>query len=158
MTTYYSRHGRRLDVSRETRRRLWEDRWVAIHFPEQADGSIGLEDSDSVDPTDYPQSAAVNVRALRELAEHGGYVVSEHLGHDEYLVGYVAPGTPVELLHGEWGEYGSHPGRPAVMKGVRVPDAQLLNAGDIGPILQRRPAQATLRRWPSAGAEIEALV
>ncbi len=158
MTTYYSRHGRRLDVSRDTRRRLWDDRWVAIHFPEQADGSLGIADSESVDPADYPQNAAVNVRALRELAEHGGYVVSEHLGHDEYMVGYVAPNTPVELLRGEWGEYGTHAGRPAVMKGVRLPDAQLLTVAELGPILQRRPAQATLRRWQRAGTEIEELV
>jgi len=158
VTTYYSRHGRDLDVSLETRRQLWDDRWVAIHFPEHADGTIGPKDSESVDPADYPPNAAVNVRALRDLAEHGGYVVSDHLGHDEYLLGYVAPNTPVELLHGEWGEYGSHPSRPAVMKGVRIPDAQLFTARDIGPILQRRPARATLRRWPSAGTEIEALV
>ncbi len=158
MKTYYSRHTEDLDIDDAMRRRLWDERRVAFHFPEGPDEVIGPRDNESLDPNDYPTNAAINVRALREMARDGGYVVAEHHGHDEYLVGRVDPGTEIEILRGRWGDHGRFPGRPAVLKSVRLQDVQVLGADQIVPVLERRPTRATLRRWPRAGDVIAELV
>jgi hypothetical protein len=54
MKTYFARHTVDLDVDEATRARLWNERIVAIHFPEDRNNIIGPTDNESVDPDDYP--------------------------------------------------------------------------------------------------------
>lgn len=158
MKTYFARHTVDLDVDNETRARLWDERIVVIHFPENRNNVIGANDNASVDPDDYPPNAARNVRALRELATDGGYVLAEYYGHSELLAGRVDQGTGVELIAATWGSNSGRQGQPAVLKGVRLQDATIVSREQLGDVWALRPPRATLRRWQRAGNAIAFLV
>ena len=53
-------------------------------------GILVEQDNESLDHEDYPSRAIRVVRALRQLAECGGYVCAQYHDHDDYLVGKVA--------------------------------------------------------------------
>jgi putative restriction endonuclease len=158
MKTYFARHTADLDVDDNTRSRLWNERIVAIHYPEDRNGIIGLTDNVSVDPDDYSTNAAINVRALRELASDGGYVLAEYHGHTDLLAGRVDADTQIDLLSAAWGENTGRNGRPAVLKGIHLKDAQIVTRHQLGDVWAARPARATLRRWPRAGNAIAYIV
>jgi len=40
MRTYFVRHTEALDINDETRRRLWDEGRVAIHFPKDRNGKL----------------------------------------------------------------------------------------------------------------------
>ena len=169
MQSYFARHSPKLDVDDATRRRLWEERWVAIHYPEDRYDMIRERDSESLDPADYPPNVSQYVQLLIEIAGMGGYVLAEHYPHgDEYLVGRVDPGSQIEILRGRWGperDRGSRPpvpggrtGREAVLKGLRLQDARVVSRDEIEGLWEKRPRQGTLHRWPSVGDAIAQLV
>jgi putative restriction endonuclease len=158
MKTYFARHTIDLDVSDETRARLWDERIIAIHFPETRDGIIGPTDNESLDPADYPANAARNLRALRELASEGGYVLAEYHGRSELLAGRVDEGTPLELIPATWGSNRGRQGQPAVLKGVHLRDYVVVSREQLGDVWAMRPPRATLRRWLRAGSAIAYLV
>jgi putative restriction endonuclease len=158
MKTYFGRHTADLDVDNETRSRLWKERIVAIHFPEDRNNVIGPADNQSINPEDYPPNAARNVRALRELATDGGYVLAEYYGHSELLAGRVDAGSAVELIAATWGTNSGKQGDPAILKGIRLQDALVVSRDQLGAVWGMRPPRATLRRWQRAGNAIAYLV
>lgn len=157
MHTYFSRHTIGLEIDQTTRDMLWNERRVAIHYPERRDGKIEAEDNPSLDPADYPGRSAGILRVLLELARDGGFVCAQHYGHEESIVGLVAPGTPIDVLSGVWSDR-SYPKRTAVLKSVRLTNAKLISPADSAAILVGRPRQGTLMHWWRAGASIQHLV
>jgi hypothetical protein len=50
------------------------------------------------------------MRALATLADEGGYVCAEYYGQSECALGYVKPGSNIELVYGHWGSVNGHQG------------------------------------------------
>jgi hypothetical protein len=158
MTTYFARHAKGLDVDDETRKMLWNSRRIAVHFPYDKRGKL-LEDSKSADPTDYDESAArVALTALNALASEGGYVCAQHLGYEEVQLGFVPPGSRIELVNGKWGTLLGLKGRTAILKSLPLERVRVIKPSDYAINWEGRPRQRTLTKWPSAGQLIENIV
>ena len=155
MDTYFNRHTKTLDISAATRKRLWDERIVAIHYP-VPHKDLPLADADFIllDPADYHGHARHYLRALLRLAAEGGYVLAEYYGSADFLVGKVPAGSQVEILEGEWG---SRP-RVALLKALRLHDARVLSRLDHAVITANRPRQGTISRWHAVGDAVAAIV
>jgi hypothetical protein len=129
MDTYYIRHTQAMDVDDAMRRRIWDERRIAIHFPH--DNAHGKElperDNASLDLADYPRQGRRAMRALKRLAEDGGYVCAEYYCHSECMLGYVEPSSKIELIHGTWGSVHGYAGREAVLKSLRLKKVKLIS-------------------------------
>jgi hypothetical protein len=136
---------------------LWDSRRIAVHFPYDRRGQLP-EDSTSVNPDDYEGAARRAVKALKSLASEGGYVCAQHLGYEQIQVGFVPPGSTIELVNGTWGALWGLQGRTAILKTVRLERVRLIEPAQCVMFWERRPARGTLMKWPSAGQLIEDLV
>lgn len=157
MLTYFGRHTKGLDVDQATRDMLWNERRIAIHFPENRDGTMGTEDNRSLDPQASYKTVKKPLGALVELARDGGYVCAQHVGHEESLVGKVSPGATIELISGMWGP-GKYSGRTAILKSLRLDKVKLIPPFQAAVILVGQPRQGTFSRWPNARDVIQHLV
>ena len=145
MDTYFIRHTRVLDLSNETKKKLWDEHRIAIHF----------EAVDSVDPNAYQTPAGKKaVRLFAELAKNGGYVCAEYAGRSESLIGKVASGSKVDFINdGTW-----RSGAECHLKTLVVQDAKWLNREDYARLAVGRPRLGTIARWPSARDGVATLV
>jgi hypothetical protein len=157
MPTFFARHTWKMDIDEPTRRRIWDERRIAIHYPHAKDGQ-SERDSESSNPDDYQGPGRVAMKALVELARLGGYVCAQYQGREASLVGVVEPGSPIELLSGRWGSLHGYKDRTAVLKTLRLVRVKEVRPCESAAILVGRPRQGTLLRWPSAGKAIENLV
>src|SRR5262245_32251363 len=146
MQTYFVRHNVGIDIDDRTRRRLWDERRVAIHFP-WARGKDKTRDSRSLSPDAYEGAARRAMKILVELVKAGGYVCAEHHGHTECMLGFVPPGSRVELFNGTWGDRHSRESRVAVLKSVRLSKVKLIDPVDYAVLAVCRPRQGTIMRW-----------
>jgi hypothetical protein len=87
MDTYFIRHTNELDIDAATRRRIWDDRRIAIHFPRKKDGEPHKRDNQSLELDDFPRREQRAMRALKRLAEDIGYVCAEYFQHSECVKG-----------------------------------------------------------------------
>ena len=117
MRTYFVRHTTELDIDAETRRCLWREKRIAIHYPQDREGQLRRVDNSSLNLEDYPPKARRPLKALLELARHGGYVCAQHHGHEEAQVGHVPSCAEIQLLEGRWG---SRVERPAIPKTIQL--------------------------------------
>lgn len=156
--TYFARHTQALDIDDSTRKELWVNQRIAIHFPHTKDNGQSDRDSESLDPNDYEGSARKAIRALRSLSENGGYVCAQYYGYEESLVGVVRANSPIELLRGKWGNLYGLAGRIAVLKTLQLRRVKQIAPMECPVILVGRPRQGTLMRWPKAGLVIANLV
>lgn len=161
METYYIRHTADLDIDDATRQRLWDERRIAVHYPHYKSGEDprgilpkSKADNSSLDLDDYPRRGRTALRALTELAASGGYVCAEHYPHSECVLGYVAPGSKVELFRGKWGSE-DFKGREAILKSLRLQKVKLVRPADFAVISVGRLRQGTIMRWRRAGKTIE---
>jgi hypothetical protein len=149
-----------MDIDDETRRRLWEERRIAVHYPHKSwnKAKLGAKDKSSTDPTDYEGAAKTAMKILAELARDGGYVCAQHYPKEEWLVGVVKPSSKIELFYGKWGNQNDLQGRTAILKTLRLTKFRLVKPGDYAVLSVGRPRQGTIRRWYRAGKAIENLV
>lgn len=157
MNTYFIRHNTGMDIDDDTRRRLWEERRIAIHFPWGRTGK-NTKDISSIDPDDYVGSAKRCVRALVDLARAGGYVCAQHHPYTQCMLGFVRPHSKVELFKGKWGDRNDRQGRTAVLKTLRLSKVRLVEPLDFAILHIGRPRQGTIMRWHLAGKTVENLV
>jgi hypothetical protein len=101
MITYFIRHNTGMDIDDDTRRCLWEEHRIAIHFPWDRTGKK-RKDSSSIAPDDYEGSAKRCMRAMVDLARTGGYVCAEHYPYEQCMLGFVRPRSRIELFEGKW--------------------------------------------------------
>jgi hypothetical protein len=159
MTTYFCRHTQALDIDGQTRKRLWDERRIAIHFPHDKRGTLAEEsDNSSVDPEDYAGAGRRAMKALARLAAEGGHVCAQHHGYEQVQVGRIDPGSKIDVLDGKWGKAWGLEGRTAKLKSLQLQKDKVVNACDYAVILVGRPRLGTLMRWPNAGKLIENLV
>lgn len=154
MATYFIRHTARLGIDDAARQKLWDSQRIAIHYPEDKSGNTET-DSSSVNPDDYKGVAKKPMRALRALAQSGGYVCAVHHGYKDCMLGYVEPNSNIELL--EVGGSREH-GRQALLKTLRLTKVKTLKPLDQPSWLYCRPRQGTLSRWRKVQTAIEDLV
>ena len=157
MQTYFARHGSKLDIDQGTYRQLWEEDLIAIHYPWTKDGSCE-SDSESLNPQDYEGTAKSALRALRELAENGGYVCAVYDPFPGCKIGFVEPGSTVELFRGTWGNKNNRRGQEAVLKSIELSEAETLGKTESIKLLAGRPRQGTFCRWHKARGRVQALV
>ncbi len=158
MQTYFVRHTTKLDINAETRRRLWRERRIAIHFPHDRAGRLQRVDNSSLDLEDYPPKGRRALKPLLALAGDGGYVCAQHHGHEEVQVGFVPSGSNIQLFEGSWGSRYGIEGRPAILKTIQLRKVRIVKPSECVVILVGRPRQGTIMRWPSAGKLIQNLV
>jgi hypothetical protein len=155
MDTYFIRHTRTLDISEATRKRLWDERLIAIHYPEDRNGQwVEEADNESLDPADYCGHAKQYMSALYRLATDGGYVCAQYFGRTELLIGIVPPDTKLALLRGEWGSRQ----RVAALKTVQLTNVKTLHPRDHSVIAASRPRQGTISRWHAVGDAVAAII
>jgi hypothetical protein len=155
MDTYFIRHSESLDISDATRQRLWHERLIAIHYPDDRNGEwVEAADNESLDPADYSGHAKQYMSALHRLATAGGYVCAQYFGHTELLIGTVPPNTKLVLLRGDWGSCQ----RVAALKTVQLADAKTLHPRDHSVIAASRPRQGTISRWHAVGDAVAAII
>lgn len=157
MDTYFVRHNLGMDIDNDTRRRLWNERRIAIHFPWDRYGKR-RRDSSSLNPGDYKGSAQRGIKALAALSENGGYVYAEHHGQTQAMLGFIPPGSRIELLKGKWGNRYGRRGRTAILKTLRLKNVKLVDALDYAVLAVGRPRQGTIMRWHLARTTVENLV
>ena len=147
-----------MDIDDDTRRRLWQERRIAIHFPHEKTGKIGAKDRSSINPDDYIGSAKRCMRTLVDLAKEGGYVCAQHYPQEKWMLGLVRPKSKIELLKGKWGDRWGVQGRTAVLKTLRLSKVKLVHPLNYAVLSVGRPRQGTIMRWHLAGKTIEGLV
>ncbi len=155
METYFVRHNLGIDIDAQTRRRLWDGRRIAIHFPWDLRNEK-TKDSSSLNPEAYKGSARRAVKALVALSKNGGYVCAEYHGRTDSMLGFIPPGSRIDLLKGKWGD--RHEGRTAILKTLRLKKVKLINPLDYAVLAVGRPRQGTIMRWHRARTTVENLV
>ena len=152
MNSWFIRHTEGLSVLDTDIERLWADDRIAIHFP----GS-GLTDSESLDQKDYTKRAErTAIRRFVEFAQEGGYVWSQYRTRQEAKVGFVDPGTRIEITNATWDHH--QPGRIAKLKTLRLRRAKTIGAGEWMSLRVARPRQGTFSPWRKAYAKLESIV
>lgn len=157
METYFIRHSVGIDIDEQTRRQLWDERRIAIHFPWDRRNDK-TKDSPSLAPEAYEGPARRAMKALVALAKHGGYVCAEHHGRTDSMLGFVPPGSRIELLRGRWGDRHGREGRTALLKTLRLKKVKLINPVNYAVLAVGRPRQGTIMRWHRARTTVENLV
>jgi hypothetical protein len=143
MHTYFARHTNHLLIDDTSRKRLWEECRIAVHYPENASGNLAKTDNASSRPEDYPPKSKARsvIGALKTLADEGGYVCAEHFGENQVQIGWVPPGSAIELIDGRWAPPED---RTAVLKTIRLQKVRVLTPLESAVVLAGRPRMGTL--------------
>lgn len=159
MKTYFIRHSSRLAVDRKTIDSLWGEDRIAIHYPRDNIGDFEIEDSRSVDPSDYAGVAKHTLQRMLTLASEGGYVFATYGGFSGGKIGFVPPGSSIELFYGSWGgKNSSRKGRNATLKSLQLQEERNLSAEEAISLTAVQPRQGTLCRWKKVGQRVSAMV
>jgi hypothetical protein len=158
LTTYFARHTENIRIDDATRLLLWNERRIAIHYPDYADGVPRPEDNSSLIEKDYPSRGRRPIRALNALAAEGGYVCAEHYGQAAIQVGWVPPGSSIQLVVGKWGGASEFPGKRAILKTLPLTKTRVLTPLESVVVLAGRPRMGTLQQWHGCKARIIHLV
>ena len=155
--TYFIRHSSALDVDDATLDLLWNENWIAIHYPRDESGCFE-EDSRSMDPRDYAGSGKSALERLHDLAKNGGYVFATYRGKPGGKAGWVEPGSSVEFFYGTWGGMNDLQGRQAILKAVRLRRVRNLAAEEAISLTTVQPRQGTFCRWRKVRQRVASIV
>lgn len=153
--TYFIRHTPNFALDGDTRKTLWDQGRIAIHYPHDKQGALGELDNSSLDPENYSKAAKGAMRAMRELADQGGYVWAEHWPQTEIMIGAVAPLTAIELIPGRWSDSDN---RPAVLKTLQLTKIRRMHPASAPSLMAARPQQLTICHWQKCNMRVEDLV
>ncbi len=160
METYFIRHTwNKVSVDDKTRKRMWRERRVFIHFPWDKTRNQHY-DSRSKNPEGYEVGNKRALSALQRLATEGGYVCAHYSEQDKWLMGFVPPKSKVRLFRGRWTPEDRPKGHNgvAIIKTVRLHKACLVSPHDYASLQSAQPRQGTIMRWPSVGDLVAAIV
>lgn len=163
MKSFFIRHTERLSVRDEDLRQLWDQDKLAIHYPDRLDGDKSV-DNDSKVPDDYPYKdtrARSAMRALKELADNGGYVwVESRIDPQIAKVGIVSP-QDIEVFAAKWthsAKYSGREGTKAALKVVRFDRKRSIRVGEAVGLRAGLPRQGTIVRWHKCGTRLADLI
>lgn len=158
MKTYFVRHSSALDVDKATLKALWDGDYIGIHYPHDATDQSKREDSFSLDPSDYSGTARHTLARLKKFGKEGGYIFGAYRGHPGGKIGYIEPGTEVELFSGTWGNKNGLAGRDARLKVLKIKNARNLSAFEGLSLTSVQPRQGTLCQWKKVEGRVKSLV
>lgn len=156
--TFFIRHSSALDVDTATLEALWRENRIAIHYPYDLSDAFENGDSQSLNPDDYAGTARAALRRLHKLAKNGGYVFATYRGNAGGKVGFVEPGSVVELFRGAWRGKNHLHDREAVLKSLKLTQVRNLAAEIAVSLTAVQPRQGTFCKWWKVGKRIEAMV
>lgn len=154
--TYFIRHTKELKVDESTLQRLRKQHRIAIHFPwTGTKKDYRHPDSRSLNPSDYTMNNARRaLGSLKELAEGGGYVCAEFHDTEDCILGFVRPGTKIQLFDGRW----RTKDRKAILKSLPLVKVKAIPKANLTAILVCRPQQGTISKWHTVKKSVENLV
>lgn len=155
MKTYFCRHSSKLDIDRKTFDYLWENDYMAIHYPISKEGWKEEGDCESINPNDYSRDGKKALNALHALSKNGGYVFTVYENQNDYKIGYVEPNTTIEIIRGKWGSKNGTKDRTAILKGVRFTKSLTVNSVDALSLSSVQPRQGTICVWAKAGNRVQ---
>lgn len=158
MYTYFARHGSGLDIDTNTFNKLWTNNYIGIHYPWDIHGTFAKHDAKSLNPSDYKSQAKSCLKKLTELAKNGGYVFAVYDIDPGGKIGYVEPNSIIELLPGTWGQRGTHKGREAILKVIKLNKVKNLSASESISLKSVQPRQGTFCTWHMSGARVQSLL
>jgi len=159
MKTFFCRHSSQLDIDATSLNYLWEEGYIAIHYPNpNPKQKLPSEDSQSTNPKDYSGVARRAMNVLTAIAKEGGYVFAVYENQDSYKVGYVEPNTSIDLIEAKWGTKNKLEGRTAILKGLRMKRYLDLNPIDALSLTCAQPRQGTICRWHKVGQRVQNIV
>src|SRR3989344_2125721 len=156
--TYFARHSSELDIDTNTFEMLWNNDYVAIHYPHDIHGTFDLQDAKSLDPNDYEKTARSCLKKLIELSRNGGYVFAVYRNYPGGKIGYVEPNSKIELLTGAWGKKWGYEGREATLKAIKLNRAINLSASESISLKSVQPRQGTFCTWWKSGTRVKSLL
>jgi len=161
METYFIRHPRdKIAVDDKTRKRMWSERRIFIHYPWDKSGNK-KSDSKSKNPEDYEGGAKRALGALKKLATEGGYVCAQYSEDVKWLVGLLPKGSRIHLVKGKWRPGSSPPNGHdgiAIIKTIQLHNSRLVNPYEYAALQSAQPRYGTIKRWPSVQDSIEKIV
>lgn len=158
MKTFFCRHSSELDIDSETHQFLWDNNYLAIHYPTSKKGWDDQADCQSLYPKDYSGSALKGMNALHKLSTEGGIVFCVYEHQNRYKIGKVLPDTPIEILTGRWGKKNGLEGRTAFLKALKIEEYQILTPAEALPLTCAQPRQGTICIWSKVGKRVQNLV
>lgn len=158
MKTFFCRHSSKLDIDDETFNNLWENDYMAIHYPTSKHERNETSDCESTNPNDYSGSAKKAINALNKISRHGGYVFSVYENQNDYKIGLVEPNSEIELIEGKWGNKHGVKGRTAILKAIKFKKSKVLNRLDALSLTCAQPRQGTICEWSKVGKRVQNLM
>jgi hypothetical protein len=158
MKTFFCRHSSKLDIDNETYNYLWENDYMAIHYPTSKHERNEVSDCESTNPNDYSGSAKKAINALNKISKHGGYVFSVYENQDDYKIGYVEPHSKIELIKGKWGNKNGVEGRTAILKAIKFNRSKEVNPLDALSLTCAQPRQGSICEWSKVGKRVQNLM
>lgn len=165
--TYFIRHTWNCSIDVDTRQRMWKAHRVFIHFPWDIERKKLKYDnrrtnSTSTDPNDYDGSAKRAIKALKNLADKGGYVAAQFSEHEEWMVGFVPP-QKVKLVRGRRrpdcnDSAPKHFNGVEIIKTLRLHKTRFISPDKYAALQAAQPRQGTIMHWPSVGDLVESIV
>ena len=158
MRTYFIRHTKDLKIDDNTLRSLWDNDFIAIHFPwSKANPHPSELDSESLNENDYGGSAKIAIKTFNTIANEGGYICAQYWNYSNYKIGYVSPGYEITIYPGKWGDK-KNEGRVAKLKVIKLSCVKEIEPLKSVLINNGRPRQGTVKGWNSCGDIIKKMV
>jgi hypothetical protein len=148
LKSYFIRHTRKILVSTDVIKKIFDENKVAIHFP----GS-GKQDSKSIKLKDYDKPGERRaIKCFKELSENGGYIWAEYYTcPEEVKVGKIKPKSAVEYVETIWSEDCKNPerkkGERAILKTLQMENVTTLKKGEVMELVAARPRMCTITEW-----------
>ena len=158
MNTYFIRHTRKLEIDAETAERIWNENYITIHYPKDVHNDISTGDSTSIDPDDYNGKDRSSMRTINDLCKNGGYIFSVYRDKVGGKIGFVNPGSKIELLKGVWRDNSKYAGRDAILKAVKLDRVRNLSASECISLTSVQPRQGTIVQWHKVGERVKFLL
>ena len=158
MNTYFIRHTAKLEIDADTAERIWNENYIAIHYPKDAHNDISIGDSTSIDPDDYNGKDRSSMRTINDLCKNGGYIFSVYRDKVGGKIGFVNPGSKIELLKGVWRDNSKYAGRDAILKAVKLDRVRNLSASECISLTSVQPRQGTIVQWHKVGERVKFLL
>ncbi len=158
MNTYFIRHTRKLEIDAETAERIWNENYITIHYPKDVRNDISTGDSTSIDPDDYNGKDRSSMRTINNLCKSGGYIFSVYWNKAGGKIGFVNPGSKIELLKGVWRDNSKYAGRDAILKAVKLDRVRNLSASECISLTSVQPRLGTIVQWHKVGERVKFLL
>lgn len=146
MRTYFIRHTKGLNVDENTLRSLWNNDYIAIHFPCPDPNQKYESDSESVNPNDYKKTSAKQaIGTFKTIEEKGGYICAEYRYYENYKIGFVSPDSKITIFPGKWG----NKNREAKLKVIKLSCVKEITPQKAILFNNSIPRMGTVKGWNS---------